>query len=81
MSLVTLGIYDLRQEGKKWVKENIGEAYVDEFEKNYDSLNRGIPIGGMQETIVFLDLVAKVRLECESKNIFKRISKYIRGLV
>ena len=55
------GLYDLRSEGVKWVKENIGQEYVEEFLEKYDSLNRGIPIGGFYETIVFLDIIEAIK--------------------
>lgn len=53
--------YDLRSEGAKWVKENIGQEYVEEFLEKYDSLNRGIPIGGIYETMVFLDIIEAIK--------------------
>ena len=55
------GLYDLRSEGVKWVKENIGQEYVEEFLEKYDSLNRGIPIGGIYETMVFLDIIEAIK--------------------
>ena len=55
------GLYDLRAEGAKWVKENIGPEYVEEFLEKYDCLNRGIPIGGFYETAVFLDMIETIR--------------------
>ena len=58
-----LGLYDLRKEGAKWVAKNIGEDYVEEFLAKYDDINRGIPIGGMAETIVFLDMIERIRKE------------------
>lgn len=58
---IKLGLYDLRKEGKKWVAKNIGENYVEEFLEKYDALNRGIPIGGLEETIVFLDMIEQIR--------------------
>lgn len=57
------GLYDLRSEGAKWVKKNLGEQYVDEFLEKYDKLNRGIPIGGLYETIVFIDMIETIRSE------------------
>jgi len=57
------GLYDLRKEGAKWVAKNIGEEYVEEFLTKYDKLNRGIPIGRFAETIVFLDLVERIKSE------------------
>ncbi len=58
-----LGLYDLRKEVTKWVAKNIGEEYVSEALEKYDNINRGIPIGGMMETIVFLNMVEKVKEE------------------
>lgn len=60
---IKLGLYDLRKEGAKWVAKNIGEDYVDEFLSKYDDMNRGIPIGGMVETVVFLDMIERIRSE------------------
>ena len=58
-----LGLYDLRKEGAKWVAKNIGEDYVEEFLAKYDDINRGIPIGGMAETVVFLDMIEQIKNE------------------
>lgn len=58
-----LGLYDLRKEGAKWVAKNIGEDYVKEFLAKYDNLNRGVPIGGMVETMVFLDMIEQIKKE------------------
>lgn len=58
-----LGLYDLRTEGAKWVARHIGEDYVEEFLAKYDNINRGIPIGGYAETIVFLDLIERIKAE------------------
>ena len=58
---IKLGLYDLRKEGAKWVSENIGEEYVDEFLTKYDDINRGIPIGGFAETAVFLDMMERIK--------------------
>jgi hypothetical protein len=60
---IKLGLYDLRKEGAKWVAKNIGEDYVEEFLEKYDDINRGIPIGGMAETIVFLDMIEQIKKE------------------
>lgn len=60
---IKLGLYDLRKEGAKWVAKNIGEDYVEEFLAKYDDINRGIPIGGMAETIIFLDMIEQIRNE------------------
>ena len=60
---IKLGLYDLRKEGAKWVAKNIGEDYVDEFLAKYDDINRGIPIGGMVETAIFLDMIERIKRE------------------
>ena len=60
---IKLGLYDLRKEGAKWVAKNIGEDYVEEFLAKYDDINRGIPIGGMEETIIFLDMIERIKSE------------------
>lgn len=60
---IKLGLYDLRKEGAKWVAKNIGENYVEEFLSKYDALNRGIPIGGMMETVIFLDMIEQIKSE------------------
>ena len=60
---IKLGLYDLRKEGAKWVAKNIGEDYVEEFLTKYDDINRGIPIGAMAETMVFLDMIERIRNE------------------
>lgn len=52
---------NLRKDGAKWVRENIGEEYVDEFYEKYDKLNNGIPIGGFVETVVFLDMLERIK--------------------
>ena len=59
--------YNLRSELAKWVEKNIGIEYVDEAIEKYDKINRGIPIGGMAETVVFLDMVETVRAEVEGR--------------
>jgi hypothetical protein len=58
-----LGLYDLRKEGAKWVAKNLGEDYVEEFLVKYDYINSGIPIGGMVETMVFLDMIERIKKE------------------
>ena len=58
-----LGLYDLRKESAKWVSKNLGDEYVSEFCENYDNLNRGIPIGGEADTIVFLRMIEQIKQE------------------
>ena len=57
------GLYDLRQEGRKWVIKNLGEEYEQEFLQKYDDINRDIPIGGFSETLVFLDMIETIKSE------------------
>ena len=59
--------YNLRSELAKWVEKNIGIEYVDEAIEKYDKINRGIPIGGIAETVVFVDMVETVRAEVEGR--------------
>lgn len=57
---------DLKEYGKKWVAKNLGKEHVEEFEQNYDNLNRGIEIGGFVETAIFLDLIENISRDKES---------------
>lgn len=56
-----LGLLDLREEAAKWVKKNLGEDCVEEFLKDYDSINQGIPIGSFAETIIFLQMMEQIK--------------------
>lgn len=58
-----LGLYDLKKEGSKWVSSHLGPQFVDEFCEKYDSLNRGTPIGGFEETVVFLKMLEQIKHE------------------
>lgn len=58
---IKLGLYDLRKEGAKWVAKNMGEEYVEEFLARYDNINRGIPIGGIVETMTFINLIERIK--------------------
>ena len=58
---IKLGLYNLRKEGTKWVAKNMGEEYVEEFLSNYDNINRGIPIGGIVETMTFINLIERIK--------------------
>lgn len=62
-----LGLYDLREEGRKWVVENFGREYEQEFLQKYDDINRGIPIGGLLETRVFLAMIETIKKETVTK--------------
>ena len=59
------GLYNLRSEVAKWVEKNIGKEYVDEALEKYDNINSGIPIGGFTETVIFLDMIERVKKEME----------------
>ena len=39
----------------------MGEEYVEEFLAKYDVINRGIPIGGIVDTIAFLNLIERIK--------------------
>ena len=39
----------------------MGEEYVEEFLAKYDAINRGIPIGGIVDTIAFLNLIERIK--------------------
>ncbi len=58
-----LKLYNLRREVAKWVKKNIGSEYVEEALQKYDDINRGYPIGNAAETIVFLDMIERIKNE------------------
>lgn len=58
-----LGLYNLEKEGAKWVKANFGQEYVEDFIDKYEKINRGIPIGGMYETMLFIDVVERIKKE------------------
>ena len=62
---IKLGLYDLRKELARWVKNEFGEQYVEEALDKYDKINRGIPIGGFMETALFLDMVSQVKEDLE----------------
>lgn len=57
------GLYDLRKEVAAWVEKDIGAEYVDEALDKYDKLNSGVPIGWLQETIVFLHMIDQIKAE------------------
>ena len=59
--------YNLRRELANWVERNIGSEYVDEALEKYDRINGGVPIGGLAETVVFVDMVKTVKAEVEGR--------------
>lgn len=42
------------------LREQCVEAYGEEFGEMYDKVNRGEPIGGFIETVVFLDMCLRL---------------------
>jgi len=57
------GLYDLRKEVAVWVEKNISAEYVGEALDKYDKINNGVPIGGFQETAVFLQMIERIKAE------------------
>lgn len=57
------GLYNLRKEVGRWVEKNIGPEYVDEALEKYDKIKSGVPIGGFEETIVFIDMIETIKAE------------------
>ena len=43
------------------LRELCRREYGDEFVEKYDSLNRGVPIGGIEETMAFVKQVEAVK--------------------
>lgn len=54
-------LYDLRKEVAIWVEKNIGAEYIKEALDKYDKINSGIPIGDVLETMVFLDMIERIK--------------------
>lgn len=77
--LKLFGVYDLKTEGCKWVRKELGEEYVEEFCEKYDSINRGIPIGGLYETILFVDMVDRIKKELKDKTLKSRVRRLLHG--
>lgn len=48
---------------KKPLREVCREKYGDEFVELYDMLNNGVPIGNLEETMIFLSMVEEARKE------------------
>lgn len=48
---------------KKDLREVCREKYGDNFVKMYDMVNSGIPIGNMEETMIFLTMVEAAKEE------------------
>ena len=39
----------------------MGEEYVEEFLAKYDDINKGVLIGGIAETIAFLNIIERIK--------------------
>ena len=61
--IVTFGLYDLKEECVKYVRNKYGEECVEEFLMMYTNINRGIPIGGFCETTAFIDMIEEVKAQ------------------
>lgn len=57
------GLYDLRKEVAVWIEKNIGVEYIDEALDKYDKINSGVPIGGFQDTAVFLHMIEQIKAD------------------
>lgn len=57
------GLYNLRKEVARWVEKNIGQEFVNEALEKYDRINRGVPIGCLEDTVVFLDMIETIKAE------------------
>lgn len=57
------GSYNLRKEVATWVEKNIGAEFVEEALDKYDKINSGVPIGGFQETAIFLHMIEQVKAD------------------
>ena len=51
---------------KKDLREVCREKYGDDFVKMYDMVNSGIPIGNMEETMIFLAMVDAAKEEMKN---------------
>lgn len=53
------------KKSKKDLRELCREKYGDEFANLYDSVNKGIPIGNLKETLKFLEMVEVAKNETD----------------
>lgn len=59
--LMALGAYYVNRLRKPTLRELCRREYGDEFVKNYDTLNEGGTIGGLVETVTFINMVEAVK--------------------
>ena len=52
---------------KKTLRDKVVEMYGEEAGVYYDNLSQGIPIGGLLETVVFIDMVEEARRLLEAE--------------
>lgn len=52
---------------KKTLRDKVVEMYGEEAGVCYDNLSQGIPIGGLLETAVFIDIVEEARRLLEAE--------------
>lgn len=52
-----------RKKNEKDLREVCRKKYGDDFVKMYDMVNRGIPIGDIEETIIFINMVEAAKKE------------------
>ena len=52
---------------KKTLRDKVVEMYGEEAGVYYDNLSQGIPIGGLLETAVFIDMVEDARKSLEAE--------------
>lgn len=50
-----------RKKDKKDLREICRKKYGDDFVEMYDKVNRGIPIGNMVETMIFIAMVEEAK--------------------
>ena len=56
-------IESFRKKDKKDLREVCRKKYGDDFVKMYDMVNRGIPIGNIEETIIFINMVEVAKMD------------------
>lgn len=62
-ALMALGLYHAHRLHKPTLRELCRCEYGDEFAEDYDTLCDGGVIGGLAETIAFIEMVEKVKSE------------------
>lgn len=64
---IKLGLYNLEEEGVKWVAKNLGSGYIQEFREKYETLASGRAIGGIIETALFLGMIERIKQDIEEE--------------